>query len=427
MTPRLPMQPIPSQLVSFEWSVAERSTDSSGTEEVVLTRLATDLLQWMNASWVVGVARCGPEVRAVCHAGDSPHPRTCLDFLAALLRRSGHDDEIAILSAMQRSDTLPHLICPIRTPRGAVALLAIGPRKRGKYSDEDAQFVRDLGAHLSGMLRNARLARTISEDIRARAVMEHGWEAAQEIQERLLPCRAPRAGGIEYYAQTERCGKLGGDFFGFVPRGDTQTVAVIGNVSPAGAAAGMMATALQSALRVLLEREGELPAIMAELNRIAWDLSSEDVLGTLLCLRIDATHDCVEYVSAGQELALIVRGSSAQVHRLDATGAALGLTRQSAYVQRTAQFGAGDVLVALTPGAAQDAGSIGELIRLIAESRHPIVRDPASYILDSTEYVNADAGAAYNRTATVIRFSDRGDSGTRTTPEKASIARAVAA
>lgn len=392
--------------ITNQWSRGE-TTAAPSPEGVLLARLAADIMNWINASWVLGAARVHGEIDVVCQAGDLPDPRSCLDLLASLIRGTRNGPRVIVTNARPRSENLPHLLCPIEISGGMRAILAIGAPRRGQYSKEDCDLLQVLSSHVGGLLGNQRLARCVSSDLLDNTLRKKEYETACELQDRLLPGRSLRAGNIEYFAETERCGKPGGDFHGFFERSPRRLVAVVGNVSPCGSPAGMMAAAIQGALRLGIERDVDLAAIVSHVNRIAWDLAPENVLGALLCVEVDSANGRVEYVSAGHELAIIVRPGGSPAHRLATTGAMLGLRLQSSYAKRAAFFRPGDALVALSWGAmAPHTGDLSELIRVVRESRHAVVRDPAAYILNSTEFVGSRE-INRDRTAAVIRFGSR--------------------
>src|SRR5207249_8171666 len=61
----------------------------------------------------------------------------------------------------------------------------------------------------------------------------------------------------------------------------------------------------------------------------------------------------LRYINAGHEPALLVRKASGRVHRLERTGAVLGLTRRDRYRERAVLMQPGDVLVIFSDGISE--------------------------------------------------------------------------
>jgi len=375
---------IPEGLHSFHISHTQDASPRLFQHEpttILLKRMVADLQKWLNCSWATGMvpadmaSSVAPELQVVCSAGTG-----------------------------WRSET-PSVICPVRNERsaGLAAVIAIGPKEDGTpYTDEDRRFADALCGHIGGLLSNERLARKVSEDFSA---FEQTFEETKEdietvrrIYDRLDHCGPTRIPGLEYGGQCHRAGRLGGDFFDVEPRSDRELFVAIGTVAARGTAGGIMLGSALASVRALARPDESLIRIAKELNQTLWELSPEGSFTSLLCAQIDRSRDCLRYVNAGHEPALLLRKGTDHVERLDSTGAVLGLSRRGSYRELTVPFEPGDVFAAFTEGIAESTGPSG-VVRILREGLDCGVPEMAASVLDAAE---SDA----DRTIVLVRSSE---------------------
>ncbi len=342
---------------------------------MLLKRVVADLQKWLNCSWTAGMIPSGselvPELNVVCVSGDPG-------------RRE-----------------VPDLICPIlgNSCSGLAAIVAAGPRSDGApYSDDDRSFADAVCQHVAGLLGNDRLARNISDDLATAEQAREDEEIARGIFDRLDHGHMQPVPGLDYGGQCHRTGKACGDFFNFLPRGDDDLVLAIGSVEAHGLPGGIMLGGALASVRALVSRGDSLSQVAAEINRTLWDLSPSDSFTSFLCVQIDPPNRCLRYINAGHEPALLLRGKSDRVDRLESTGAVLGLSRRSGYREHTVLFEPGDLLAAFTEGVAESTGPSG-VLRILREGMDCGVQDLAAHVLAAGE-TSAD------RTVVLVRSRD---------------------
>ena len=364
-------------------------------------------MHWLDCSWIVGLVRIGRDLQVACVMGTRPNLQVCIESVCEALRRPIVDGLSTV--ADERNRGLPALVAPVGKIAGLEPVFAIGPPKaKGRYSDRDLEMVRALCASVGALLANPRLSEAMSAEVAEADRVRSEFETAQELQERFLPMNGPQVAGLEYHGSSQRCGCLGGDFFGFLRPNETELMMTLGNVAPVGAPAALLAAGLQATLRTRLEHERDLGRIMRDLNRMMWEVSSGDVFGSLLCARIDPEQHRLEYVSAGQETALLVRGRANRVDRLEGLNAVLGLSLASVYVRHMIVFEPGDVLIAFTEGIADATAPgnrhfVGAFPEMLGDLVNTTARDLADRVLDAVELFSGKAADASDRTITIIR------------------------
>jgi serine phosphatase RsbU (regulator of sigma subunit) len=193
-------------------------------------------------------------------------------------------------------------------------------------------------------LRTIHLLRTIRDEVLA-------------IQQRQLPSEIPQVHGLECFCQHRRARVPGGDFFDLLAPGPGELTLAIGTLPMKGIAGPILMSGLQTTLHSLGTRGSDLPGMLAELNRIMWNIAPERTFATLFCARILPRDGLLHYVNAGHEAALLWRAGG-RTERLEPHAPVLGLSRHSQFRRRTVRFEPGDALIALTEGSEAGAGSL---------------------------------------------------------------------
>jgi len=179
-------------------------------------------------------------------------------------------------------------------------------------------------------------------------------DEALAIQERQSLSEFPQIKGIQCFCENRRAGRPGGDFFDLAAPGPDELACGVGTLLAKGIAGPILMTGLQTTLHSLDARGADLPGILAELNRIMWNIAPERTFASLFSARIVPRTRRIYYVNAGHEAALMVRFDG-RIERLEPHAPVLGLSRLSEYRERTVGFHPGDTLIALTEGSGAGA------------------------------------------------------------------------
>jgi hypothetical protein len=262
------------------------------------------------------------------------------------------------------------------SPRGLGVVVALGPRSDGRaYNEEDRGLADAIARQVSAMCDAREIYRRLDD---------HG-RMAQQIA------------GLEYGAQCERSEGTGGDLFDLLPQDNDELVLAVGKVEARGVPAGILMGEVLGMLRALAHRREPLEGIVGDLNRALWELAPEGRYTSLLVGRVEPRSRQLRYVNAGHEAALLLRGRTRRVERLDPTGAVLGLSRRNGHRERVVLFEPGDLVAAFTEGVAEATGPDG-VERILREAEGCGVQELASQVLA------AGRGAA-DRTVVLVRFN----------------------
>ncbi len=355
-------------------------SEQPGAEHILIARLATDLLAWIDSAWIIGLIRTPDVADVIGVFNERGDPALWAGYVESI-------------TTCARGETPASVQFPIETDGPVAVVLAIGPRNQNHaqpYSAADVSVMRDLCNRIGRLLRGQVEASRANDEL----------EEARGIQDRLLPTDPPRISGIECFGQCERSGRLGGDFFDFSGSNSTGLLAAIGNVGTEGSPGCILMTGLQACLRSLGRRGVELPELFVDLNRMFWEMAPEIACAELLGVRVDPESERLSFINAGDQSSLIVRRSG-RIDRLEPNGAVLGLDRGSAYRQQTVRFGPGDTLIALSDGITEPATE-SALIEMVQSGRGVRARELAARIIDLAE---SSAGSrVFDRTVVVVHF-----------------------
>ena len=134
---------------------------------------------------------------------------------------------------------------------------------------------------------------------------------------------------------------------------------VIGDVSGKGIAAALLMASLQASVRgQSLRGETDLALLMSNVNSLIYEASTSSRYATLFYAELDPATRRLDYVNAGHNPPLLVRGDTS-IH-LETGGTVVGLLPRFPYQQGTISLQPGDVLVAFTDGISEAMNSADE-------------------------------------------------------------------
>ena len=105
------------------------------------------------------------------------------------------------------------ILVQIKQKNELVGILSFGPRRGGfQYSIADRKLLMSIAAQLALVIDNARL----TERMVAQERMRRELALAAEVQQRLLPSRAPESVAMEIAGFCEPARGVGGDYYDFI-------------------------------------------------------------------------------------------------------------------------------------------------------------------------------------------------------------------
>jgi len=149
------------------------------------------------------------------------------------------------------------------------------------------------------------------------------FRAAQEIQQRLYPVKAPVLPGFDVAGALYPATAAAGDYFDYIPMLDGCVGIVVGDVSSHGMGPALLMSETRACLRTLAQACSDVGDILTRANRVlAADMSDFHFI-TLAMAQIDPRTRTLVYASAGQRGYLLHPSNAVTV--LDSTSLPLGV------------------------------------------------------------------------------------------------------
>lgn len=254
---------------------------------------------------------------------------------------------------------------PIAAPDRLLGLALLGPKRSGLvYRSADGDLLETFADQLALVIENADLIRSSIDKERLKSEVM----LARDIQQALLPARAPRFREVEILGQMVSSTEVGGDYFDYFPLDDHRVVLAIGDVIGKGVPAAMLMASLQAVFKNRALKGRLAPAqLNQELNDYLVEHAKPGQFATFFCGVLDLAESTFTFSSAGQCPALFA--TNGYIDRLGNGGTVLGANRNHHYEEGTVAFRPGDLLLLYTDGVTEQRNRSGDLYgeeRLIA-------------------------------------------------------------
>lgn len=268
---------------------------------------------------------------------------------AMLVQDPRGDPRFAKADSLIRSGVTSLMTVPMEHDNQIVGLLYLdADRRRAPFTAEDLQVVASLGYLAAARIQQSRVA----EALRRAKVLEHELTLARQIQERLLPDRAPVLEGFELFGHNCPCHQVSGDLFGFFPRQDGRLWVVLADVAGKGMGAGLLMASFQAYLRAWAEDTDD-PSRLAE--RISAELARRTTTNryiTAFFALLDPVRGQARCTSAGHNPVPIFR-VSARRDLIESMGFPLALFPGTPYRSVEVTLDPGDVMFLYTDGISE--------------------------------------------------------------------------
>ncbi|NJL88844.1 MAG: PP2C family protein-serine/threonine phosphatase [Coleofasciculaceae cyanobacterium SM2_1_6] len=214
----------------------------------------------------------------------------------------------------------------------------------------------------------------LTVELRKKERIDRELEIGADIQRHLLPSRCPEILGVELAAQCETAGRVGGDYYDFIPAhydrlGKTEESGshdkwsiVIGDVMGKGVPAGLIMTMTRGMLRAEVLNGHSPGNILQHLNRVMYtDLENSRRFVTLFYSEYDPQTRMLAYSNAAHHPPLLWQAATNSLSKLDGSaGMLIGLDIDSVYDDFQVQLAGGDTIMYYTDGFTDAANSDGD-------------------------------------------------------------------
>jgi sigma-B regulation protein RsbU (phosphoserine phosphatase) len=189
---------------------------------------------------------------------------------------------------------------------------------------------------------------------------------AGEVQKSLLPQDKPVVPGLDIAGKNVSCDEIGGDYFDFLWRRDTQKgpfSVVVGDISGHGVDSALLMTTARAFLRMRASQPGSISEIITAMNRhLTQDVLETGRFMTLFFLTIDPEKDHIDWVRAGHDPALIYDPGRDEFSELKGSGVALGVNENFEFQENSmGGLANGQIIAVGTDGIWEAVNSRGEM------------------------------------------------------------------
>lgn len=192
--------------------------------------------------------------------------------------------------------------------------------------------------------------------------MRTGLLLASEVQQKLLPHRAPVWPGLEVSGVSLPCDETGGDYYDFFEDATGTPCIAVADVSGHGIPAALLMATARATLRMRALAAGGGAAMLGDVNRrLAEDFGESGAFMTMFFVNVDAERRILRWVRAGHAPALLFDPFSGRFQELRGVGVPLGVDPQAVFVESSSgPLPAGSLLFIGTDGLWETAGPGGE-------------------------------------------------------------------
>jgi sigma-B regulation protein RsbU (phosphoserine phosphatase) len=297
------------------------------------------------------------------------------------------------------------LVLPLRSPGGDILGALQVLNKPGGFEESDVKLLA-LAASFSV---SALVAQKLRQEAEAARLFFRELEIAREVQRHLFPSHPPDVPGLDISAYCRPAQVVGGDYYDFLYRPDSELWLTVGDVSGKGLSAALLMASLQASLRTQLNgRPISVADVVSELNQALCSSSGQERYTTLFCGRLNPVDRSLTYVNAGQVQPRLLR-SAGEVHYLDCGGVPVGLLDSASYEQASIRLQPGDMLACFSDGITEATNRDGklwddrEVDRILYENRHRSAAELLEKLVQAADDFMENGEQADDMTIVILR------------------------
>ena len=297
------------------------------------------------------------------------------------------------------------LTLPLRSPEGDVLGALQVLNKPGGFEECDVKLL-GLAASFSV---SALVAQKLRQEAEAARLVFRELEIAREVQRHLFPSHPPNIPGLDISAYCRPAHVVGGDYYDFLYRPDSELWFTVGDVSGKGISAAVLMASLQASLRTQLNGQPVSVAdVVSELNQAMCSSFGQERYTTLFCGRLDPIDWNLTYVNAGHVQPRLLR-SSGELQYLDCGGFPVGLFDSADYEHASTRLHPGDLLACFSDGITEARNHDGamwddsEVDRILYENRHSNSAELLEKLVQAVDDHMGTAEQADDMTIVILR------------------------
>ena len=277
---------------------------------------------------------------------------------------------------------------------------------RGDLSQKVPVATKDEFGVIAGHTNN------MIDGLRHRAELVSALKLAEEVQQNLLPQRAPEIPGLDIAGTSIYCDETGGDYYDYLKLPSGRLGVVVADASGHGIGAAMHMTTVRAFLHFGIRTYQNPAQLLSEVNYYTTRDSSEtNRFMSMFFLEINQSAKTLCWVRAGHEPAMLFGPSGNKLRDLSGEGVALGVIGNYNYSEYTLQdWESGSVIIIGTDGVRETRNSSGEMFglnrlhELISHNVNETAAVIQNSIIDVLRTFQADATQEDDITLVIIKL-----------------------
>jgi len=257
------------------------------------------------------------------------------------------------------------IIIPLETENKALGVLNVADKKSGEsFTEDDLALLIALSSSASIAIENA----TLYENLSIKERMEQELKIATSIQTKLLPKKMPKIKGIEVYGTMIAAREIGGDYFDFVQREDSdkELNICIGDVSGKGLPAGLIMVMTRTLIRSLIQTHISTNKIISKANKLLNRDIDDNKFITILLMHWNSVDEKLHYSSGGHEHIIIYRAAKKKCDVYKSGGLAIGIIPELPFdtAEKELSINYGDTIILYTDGVTEARNEQNDMFSL---------------------------------------------------------------
>ena len=246
------------------------------------------------------------------------------------------------------------LLSPLKHGGRDLGVVAVVKRSLyGKFSRNDFEVFRSVSDQSAFAMGNAMIHQELSE----KRKLDDEIRTAREVQNVLLPSKAPNVQGYRISGSNTPARIISGDYFDYIKLADGRSGIVIADVTGKGVPAGLLMAMCRSVLRVSAQNTSSPSEALAQVNRHLFPDVREDMFVSLAYVILDAGSGDLCMSRAGHDAPLMFRSNTRSVEWIKPPGLAIGIDEGDVFERVTKDLPlhmeSGDCLLLYTDGVCE--------------------------------------------------------------------------
>jgi len=179
------------------------------------------------------------------------------------------------------------------------------------------------------------------------SIIEDQLKIARDVQSEMLPDKHPEIPGYDIFGRSVPAREVGGDFYDYIPKGDSMNIA-IADVCGKSIPASLLMTMTRALFLSACEHSEGPDEVLRHVNSHMAQRIGKGQFVTASLMKIN--KDGIIYSSAGHQPLLVYRAARGEFEEIDADGIAMGIVDSMDFERVETCLNPGDIALMFTDG-----------------------------------------------------------------------------